>query len=107
MAADPATEQEPIVAEGPKVSFTGPEIEPEREERPFFYVPARRNAKLQLLLDAINADESLHQLWRCANINAVDRSGMSDHGPTHIRIVCNIALKLLRLLVDGGCEPNI
>ena len=50
---------------------------------------------------------SLHQIWRCANINAVDRSGMSDHGPVHIRIVANIALKLIRLLTSAGIEPAI
>jgi uncharacterized protein len=37
----------------------------------------------------------------------VDRSGMSDHGPTHVRIIANVALKLLRLLVAGGIEPSV
>jgi metal-dependent HD superfamily phosphatase/phosphodiesterase len=32
---------------------------------------------------------------------------MSDHGPTHMRIVANIALKLLRLLVGAGLEPAV
>lgn len=98
---------EPVVAEGTEVAYPHSEGETERVSRPPFYVPARRNARLQALLDVINADPSLHQLWRCANINAVDRSGMSDHGPTHVRIVANISLKLLRLLVDGGVQPNI
>jgi metal-dependent HD superfamily phosphatase/phosphodiesterase len=98
---------EPVVAQGPEIEYPHNEGETERVQRPLFYVPARRNARLQALLDAINADTSLHQLWRCANINAVDRSGMSDHGPTHVRIVANISLKLLRLLMEGGVEPNI
>lgn len=102
-----AADSEPVVAQGPEVEYPQSEAETERAQRPMFYVPARRNTKLQALLDAINADTALHQLWRCANINAVDRSGMSDHGPTHVRIVANISLKLLRLLVDGGIEPNI
>ncbi len=101
------TDTEPVVAQGSEIAYPQSEGETERAQRPLFYVPARRNARLQLLLDAINADTSLHQLWRCANINAVDRSGMSDHGPTHVRIVANISLKLLRLLVDGGIQPNI
>ena len=101
------TDVEPAVAQGSEVSYAEHETETEREEQRLFYVPARHNTKLRLLLDAINADVSLHQLWRCANVNAVDRSNMSDHGPTHVRIVANIALKLLRLLMAGGVEPHI
>src|SRR5437868_2123264 len=95
-AAGESSEVEPIVAQGAEVSYAAPQDEAERRERPYFFVPARRNGKLRQLLDALNRDVNLHQLWRCANVNAVDRSGMSDHGPTHIRIVSNIALKLLR-----------
>jgi uncharacterized protein len=100
---------EPVVAEGSSISYaeTPVEAEREREQRPLFHVPARHNTKLQRLVDEINADVSLHQIWRCANVNAVDRSNMSDHGPVHIRIVANIALKLLRLLVGSGLEPAI
>ncbi len=72
-----------------------------------FSIPARHNPKLQSLVERINADEELWQLWRCANINAVDRLGMSDHGEVHIRIVANAALKLLRLLRDAGHTPNV
>lgn len=72
-----------------------------------FRVPARHNRKLASLLDAINADAELRQLWRCANVNAVDRSGISDHGEIHIRIVANAALKILRLLVEAGITPSI
>jgi uncharacterized protein len=97
----------PVVAQGPEVSYSGPEQEVVRGERPLFFVPARHNVKLQSVLDAINQDISLQQLWRCANINAVDRAGMSDHGPVHIRIVANIALKLLRLLLMGGVAPHV
>lgn len=101
------TESEPVVAEGTQVSYAGTEIEAPAEERPIFRVPTRHNTKLHRLVDAINRDVSLHQLWRCANVNAVDRSGMSDHGPVHIQIVANIALKLLRLLLQAGVEPAV
>src|SRR4030042_3789787 len=40
------------------------------------------------------------------NTNAVKRMGMSDHGPVHFQIVANIALRLLRLLVERGIQPN-
>ncbi|MCS6771678.1 MAG: HD domain-containing protein [Kiritimatiellae bacterium] len=72
-----------------------------------FHVPARDNSKLKMLLERINADVELKQLWKCANVNAVDRSGISDHGEVHIRIVANAALKILRLLVDGGIAPSV
>lgn len=67
-----------------------------------FTVPAKHNPRLQSLVDRINADEELRQWWRCSNVNAVDRLGMSDHGEVHIRIVANAALRLLRLLREAG-----
>jgi metal-dependent HD superfamily phosphatase/phosphodiesterase len=77
-------------------------------ERPVFVkVPARHNQKLARLMEAVNADRGLHALWRCANVNAVDRLGMSDHGPVHVQIVANIGLRLLRLLVASGSTPSV
>lgn len=70
-------------------------------------VPTRHNEKLTQLMEALNQDRELHQLWKCANINAVDRSGLTDHGEVHIRIVTNIALKLLRLLDEGGVPLGV
>ena len=70
-------------------------------------VPTRHNRALGRVLERVNADRELHQLWRCANINAVDRSGITDHGEVHIRIVANIALKLLRLLDKGGVAMSV
>ena len=72
-----------------------------------FEVPVKKNARLKQLLEKVNADAELLQLWKCANINAVDRSGISDHGEIHIRIVANAALKILRLLLEGGIEPSV
>jgi metal-dependent HD superfamily phosphatase/phosphodiesterase len=72
-----------------------------------FRVPARHNQVLQQIVERINQDEELLQLWRCANINSVDRLNYPDHGPVHIRIVANIGLKLARLLADGGVEMSV
>jgi metal-dependent HD superfamily phosphatase/phosphodiesterase len=72
-----------------------------------FSVPARHNPRLQALVERINADEELRQLWRCANLNAVERLGLSDHGETHVRIVANAGLRLLRLLMDAGQPASI
>lgn len=72
-----------------------------------FHIPTKKNTKLKQLLSHINEDAELLQLWKCANINAVDRSGISDHGEIHIRIVSNAALRILRLLIKGGIEPSV
>lgn len=72
-----------------------------------FTVPARHNPRLQAVVERISADEELRQMWRCANVNAVDRLGMSDHGEVHIRIVANAALRLLRLLSEAGHVPGV
>jgi len=70
-------------------------------------LPARHNPRLQALLQKVNADEDLHAIWRCQNVTAVDRLGMSDHGPVHMHIVANSALRLLRLLLAQGLTPSI
>jgi len=109
------SEQEPEVtsdiveAEGFDLP-TPPETEPSSlplKREVLIRVPARHNTRLQSILDRVNHDEELYMLWRCANINAVERLGMSDHGSVHVHIIANIALKLLRLLVARGVQPSI
>ncbi len=70
-------------------------------------IPARHNPRLQQVIRRINEDLELYALWEAGNVNAVRRLEMSDHGPVHVQIVTNIALKLLRLLVDHGVQPSI
>ncbi|HSK18968.1 MAG TPA: HD domain-containing protein [Longimicrobiales bacterium] len=70
-------------------------------------VPDRRNDRLHAFIERVNADDELYALWQAANVNAIERLGMTDHGPVHVKIVMNIAVKLYRLLVDGGVEPSI
>ncbi len=70
-------------------------------------VPDRHNPKLRALMDAVNADDELYGLWIAANVNAVERLHMTDHGPVHVKIVMNIAVRMLRLLVDGGVVPSV
>ena len=72
-----------------------------------FKIPVRDNQKLQALVDRINADQELFQIWKCANVNAVDRCGISDHGEIHIRFVANAALRIIRLLVKGAVELSL
>jgi len=70
-------------------------------------LPCRHNQRLRQVQERISRDIELQTLWRCANVNAVERAHITDHGPVHIRIVANIALKLLRLLVEGGVGPSV
>jgi hypothetical protein len=76
-------------------------------ENTTFTVPAKHNPHLQQVVDRINADEELRQWWRCANVNAVDRLGLSDHGEVHNRIVANASLRLLRLLREAGHPASL
>jgi metal-dependent HD superfamily phosphatase/phosphodiesterase len=70
-------------------------------------VPDRHNPRLRQLIERVNADDELYALWLAVNVNAVERLGMTDHGPVHVKIVLNIAVKLLRMLIDHGVEPGI
>ncbi|OLB70905.1 hypothetical protein AUI06_05315 [archaeon 13_2_20CM_2_52_21] len=70
-------------------------------------LPYNSNLKLKAVLDRVNGDEYLQSLWECINVNAVRRLGLSDHGPVHFAIVSNIALKILRNLLEADVKPNI
>jgi metal-dependent HD superfamily phosphatase/phosphodiesterase len=72
-----------------------------------FKLPLKNNTRLEQVVARVEADAELNQLWKCANINAVDRTHLSDHGEIHIRIVAHAALRLLRLLGEKGVQPNI
>ena len=87
-----------------KTEHSTEEPEPERF---IIRVPARHNPLLQQVIDRANSDVELYTLWEMNNTNAVKRMGMSDHGPVHFQIVANIALRLLRLLVERGIQPNV
>jgi metal-dependent HD superfamily phosphatase/phosphodiesterase len=70
-------------------------------------VPGRGNVRLAAFIDRVNGDDDLYGLWLAANVNAIERLGMTDHGPVHVKIVMNIATRLYRLLADGGVEPGV
>jgi metal-dependent HD superfamily phosphatase/phosphodiesterase len=70
-------------------------------------LPTRHNEKLRQLVARVDGDVELHTLWHCANVNAVDRSGITDHGGVHIKIVANIALRLVRLLIEAGVPMGV
>lgn len=70
-------------------------------------VPDRHNPKLHQVIEWANADDDLYALWTACNVTAMERLGMTDHGPVHVKIVMNIAVRLLRLLMERGIEPSI
>ncbi len=70
-------------------------------------IPTKNNKKMELVLKAINEHEELNAIWEGCNIMAVKRLGMSDHGKTHVTIVANLAVKILRTLVETGVTPSI
>ena len=70
-------------------------------------VPILGNKILEKVLQIINANQEIHALWKVININAIDRLGMSDHGPVHFQIVANIALRLGRILKKNDVEMSI
>lgn len=65
-----------------------------------FNIPYRDNAKLKQVMEKIKEDKKLQTYWKCCNVMAIERMGYTDHGPTHVKIVSNFALKLLRILVE-------
>jgi len=72
-----------------------------------FNIPFDNNRKLAQVMKKVKTDIKLRTYWRCSNVMAIDRMGYTDHGPTHVKIVANLALRLLRILVNKQVKPNI
>jgi uncharacterized protein len=68
--------------------------------------PTRGNRRLEKLFAAANADPQIRAWWHVQQVTA-DRLTMSDHSWIHIRIVTNIALRILRLLMRRRVVPNV
>jgi uncharacterized protein len=80
----------------PSVAIEGMKVE----------APTRGNRRLEKLFAAANADPQVRAWWHVQQVNA-DRLVMSDHSWVHIRVVTNIALRILRLLLRRGVVPNV
>jgi len=102
MSDDRFETEAPVDAGGPERG-----VDERFDRRILMTVPDRHNAKLRRLMEIVNADEDLYGLWVAANVNAMERMGMTDHGPVHVKIVMNLAVRMLRLLVDAGVEPSV
>lgn len=89
------------------VSRPGRTIAERFEGRIEMRVPDRHNPSLQKVMEWVNANDELYACWISSNVTAIERLGMSDHGPVHVKIVMNLAVRLLRLLTDGGVTPTL
>lgn len=69
-------------------------------------LPLRGNLRLEAVLERLEADGAVGHWWQLADRNSL-RAGVNDHGPTHIKIVANLALKLQRLLQEAGVAMSI
>ena len=76
-------------------------------DRILMAVPDRHNPALHTLMERVNADTELYGFWIAANVTAIERLGMTDHGPVHVKIVLNIAVRLLRLLMEAGVSTGV
>ena len=72
-----------------------------------FNIPLNNNRKLAHVMKKVKTNTKLQTYWRCANVMAIERMGYTDHGPTHVKIVANLALRLLRILVSKQVTPSV
>ncbi|MGB9748606.1 MAG: HD domain-containing protein [Candidatus Woesearchaeota archaeon] len=72
-----------------------------------FKIPFNNNKKLEEVFNKVVSNIELQTLWKCSNITAINRSGLTDHGPVHVAIVANSALRLFRLLREANIESNL
>jgi uncharacterized protein len=73
----------------------------------FEYVDDQGNEKLRRLVQIVEKDSELNTYWKCQNITAIDRLHINDHGPTHIKIVVENSLKILRIINSFGIKTSI
>jgi metal-dependent HD superfamily phosphatase/phosphodiesterase len=71
------------------------------------HVPTAGNELLEKAMHMVSGDTEVITLWKVTNVNAIDRLGMSDHGPVHVQIVANIALRLARILLKREIAMSI
>ena len=99
---------EPIDPEAPPIPDARLRTVEERfSARISINVPDRHNPRLREVMARVNADDDLYALWLCTNVMAVERLGMTDHGPVHVKIVMNIAVRMLRLLMEAGVPTSV
>jgi len=64
------------------------------------------DARLNAVLEAIDADVTIEAYLEAQNVNPVNRMRYNDHGTKHVHIVRDRALRLYDLLKQGGVPFN-
>lgn len=85
----------------------GTKITKESLDRIKIMVPINGNKLLMQVSDRINNNDEIKTLWKIINVNAIDRLGYTDHGPTHFNMVANYALKIARIFKKNNIEMSI
>jgi len=70
-------------------------------------IPSKNNKVLHQAIEIIKNSEEINTLWKVANVTAINRLEMTDHGPVHVQIVANSALRMARLLSESGIALSI
>ncbi len=60
-----------------------------------------------LVLKELIADAEIEAVQNYANNVSIVRLGYNDHGPVHMRTVCRNALKMLKILHQGGIKTSL
>jgi len=71
------------------------------------HLPIEGNDLMEKALEAINKNKEILTLWYIANVNALKRLKLTDHGQVHYQIVCNSAVRLVRMLAKKGIKMSI
>ena len=79
----------------------------DKTQTPSISVPIHKNKLLEQVVGLTNNNQELTTLWKIANIVAIERLHITDHGYTHFQIVANIALRIARILVQNNIEMSI
>lgn len=70
-------------------------------------IPVEGNPLLGKVLENINSNREIKTLWKILNVNAIERLGYTDHGPTHFQIVANYGLQISRIFEKKGIQMSI
>ncbi|MEQ9103579.1 MAG: phosphohydrolase [Rhodothermales bacterium] len=65
------------------------------------------DGRLHEAVKAMVSDKEINLYHSYANVVSVRRLGYNDHGPVHARVTTYNALKLMRLLHEGGVETSL
>lgn len=76
-------------------------------DREIMELAGDRRPKLAVVLRHLLKDTLVGSIQNYANVVSIQRLGYNDHGPVHARLVLLNCLRIFKLLVEGGVEPNL